>query len=241
MSTATVNAAISRYIDSQDAVYATCDAGAALGVSGSGDTTLEQTSNSPVDNLKYILRPAYYLFDLFAAGLTSASIVTVATFSIVLEGFSNATLNSTIEVAKYDFGASVDTGDWRTAAQLAALTQVCDAKAFNIGATVNTRYSFTSVAAMLTEVANALAGDGKLRLMSFQQVQRQGTSTEFPDRRRTSFYSTASSGNEPQLDLTYTTPSGPANLKSHDYNLTANIRSIDGNLIANVKSVDTIV
>jgi len=50
-------------------------------------------------------------------------------------------------------------------------------------------------------------------------------------------YATASL--RPKLVITYTTPSGPANLKSYNTNLKANIKTINTNVIANIKSLNT--
>jgi len=45
--------------------------------------------------------------------------------------------------------------------------------------------------------------------------------------------------NDPKLVVTYTTASGPTNLKTYNTNVTANIKTINTNVIANVKSLNT--
>src|SRR4249919_277486 len=105
-------------IESTSTVYATAQSGAGLGVNtGSTTTSFGQNFTTP----NYVLRQVFLAFDTSAIPDTD----TIDSVVISLFGTSNPGDNGDDpEVRVFDWGATVDTTDWRTQAQYSALTLV---------------------------------------------------------------------------------------------------------------------
>jgi arylamine N-acetyltransferase len=114
---------------------------------------------------------AFTVFDLTNPASGSAppagSMVSNVAFSTFTENYGSALVsNRYAYAAEYDWGTSCDTGDWRTRAQLRALTVFAQAT-FGVSLPTGQQYSWTSQAAATAAVQNNIGGS--LRLIIYDQ------------------------------------------------------------------------
>lgn len=146
--------------------------------------------------------PTYYADQIGLAFDTSAlgSGATVSGTVLALYGSADSsTIDFTMEVAAYDFGATYDAADWRSRSQLGSLTIACSRS--SSGWTTAGYNDFTESGTVLSD---ALAKTGTTRLVVWPQALRTGTPTgsSFLD-----FWSAdedQSGERRPRLTITYT-------------------------------------
>jgi hypothetical protein len=126
--------------------------------------------------------------------------ITAAVLSIVPQALTNGDHDFTIEARLKDWGATVDTGDFVSAAGLGSLTLL--ATLATSGMVVDTRYDFADVA-----LAAAINQSGLTRIMLNSDRHRLGTSP--PGNERISPYSgndVGGAATQPRLVVTTRTP-----------------------------------
>jgi hypothetical protein len=181
-------------ITSIDATYSTAAAGGGTLTpqdSGLGFTVGHRTG--------FNVHEGFLDFDTSAVGSDDVSQVDLDLFLLQ----DNSTTDFTINVRPFDFGASIDSGDWRTPAQLAALTLLATFATSGLGAGYNT-FSENG-----TSFQSAIDGAGNTRLVlssSRHESETEPTGSEYV------LFNTsekADTTQDPKLTITHAAP-GPA-------------------------------
>lgn len=189
MPTVTIYASTSdNEIRSEDAVRANA-------ANGTGTLALQTVTNTSIEVGSFgsfTYQEGFFAFD--ATGVIPVgAIISSAVFSFT-KAFTG-TDPGTVEIRLYDWGAAVDTGDFRSKANLDAATLLADG---NPNATaVDAEFSFTNVAAPANIVAN-----GVTRVVMATANQRTGTASDGQFK----MYAADETGTtkDPKLVVTYT-------------------------------------
>ena len=172
-------------VESDNATYATAVAGSGL----VANTAYYYVGQAP----GYYLDILYLEFD--TSGIGAGQIISAATFSLYGNDAGSAGPHTEI-VAAYDYGVSATTADWRTAAQLTALTALAS-KACTTAISESAYTDFTSQAAFLA----AINPVGMTRLIVFSASQASSTQPSAAERVRWNIRT--ATGKEPKLVVTY--------------------------------------
>jgi len=155
------------FIESTSTVYETARAG-----SGMFATTADEYSG--VGQAFYT--PNYYIDQIFLSFDTSA-IGTDDISAVALDLYGradNSTTDDTVEVAAFDWGATVTTADWQDGTELAALTVLATMPM--LGFSLVAYNTFTNTGSMIA----AINRTGTTRFVLFGQEDRLGTTPTNP-------------------------------------------------------------
>lgn len=197
MATATIYADISdNVVNSNNTVLATAQDGSALTLNTVTDLECSAQQYDGGDGAFYCSE-SFLAFDstgILAAGDT----VTAATFSFKKKTATDTP--GTVEIRLFDWGAAVNTTDWRSRAQLGALTLLADGNPHSTA--VDSFFAFTDVAGPSNIVKN-----GVTRIVMNLADHRLGnTPPASPTVPSFKFYSADNTGtsSDPKLEVTYT-------------------------------------
>lgn len=176
------------WIKSENATYATA-------VSGSGLTV---TTNSSPNTIGQRISGIYQIWqagiEFDTSSIGSGATVTSATLYMA-ESTDTSTTDFDVEAYSYDWGAAVDSSDWRTDAQLGALTRVALLNSANFAG--STPAAFTSDAAFPGEINTT--GTTKIWLAS----ARNRSATTPPDAEWMQLFTTTAGSSRPYLLVAY--------------------------------------
>jgi hypothetical protein len=142
-------------------------------VNGTGTLSADSTSTFASFGLDYNSGDGpYQASEAFLAFINTAPVgETITSAQLRLRARNETTAKSDFRVAVYDWGATVGTGDWRTAAQLAALTPIIDS---DVGQqNVASKYAFIGY----PDLRELCASTATLRLIIYTQAQTSTTAS----------------------------------------------------------------
>lgn len=151
------------YLTSSNASYATARAGSGLAVVGAASSNIFYGQNN---NSGYTL---FQAFIGFAWSLPAGERPVSAAVRVRHATMAGAAVARDLELRAYDWGSTVDTGDWRTPTALAALPLYAQVKAANTAGT--SKYCYAGSDALLAAVATS----GNVRMVVVSSRQRVGT------------------------------------------------------------------
>lgn len=182
--------------------------GAAVDEINTTDPYLYVGQNRAASSPRYRLHQGFVEFDFDTVGAVVPADATVeaVTLKATPMGLSTGGADFTIEASVFDFGTSLEAADWRSGAQLAALTRV--ATKATAGLAVGVGFEFDVYAgpghvALVDAVQAALAGR-KLRLVLASGRMRAATTPSGAEYVQLHSTEGSSIWNAMQLEVTYT-------------------------------------
>lgn len=182
---------------SSDSVYATANTGASLQVS-----TLFTSLRNSLDAPTYELQQAFLAFDTSALGGGA----TISSVALSIWGIADASLDDgswTVEARSFDWSSGgLTEADWRTAAQLAALTRVAT-------------FSITATGDWVSGAYNTFTEDGSNFQSAINQIgttylvlhhSGQGSAPTGSNQVVGESQEALGTDNDPKLVITYTLP-----------------------------------
>lgn len=182
---------------------------------------------------RFIIRRGFFLFD--TSPLTSDATISAGVFSLAATGstFTNADSSSVdLIITTPAAPTAITTADYDQVGTTLQATSIALSAWVNVDGTYN---DFTLNGTGLGNVSKT----GITYFGTRSSLDTSNTEPTGANRADVYFSGTAETDKDPKLVITYTIPSGPANLKTYNTNLSANIKTINTNLIANVKSLNT--
>ena len=189
--------------------------------------------NRKISDSQWIVNRAFFLFD--ATALDDGVSISATDFGVVPHDAAGSTLTDTMTLRIVSStpasNTAIATGDFdqigaTVFASMLASSYVGTGSSYNIFS-----LDANGIANVSKTVVSKFAAVGSMDIDNVTPTGNNQVLCRYADYAGTS--------TDPKILITYSTPSGPANMKSYNTNLKANVKSINTNLIANIKSLNT--